>query len=107
MFAKILCFVCCLLCAVPFFIIGIYNKDSETPLGFWSGDASLKNKVKDVKNYNHEMANLYLKCAWVFLLTGVTFFVHVIIGIVLLVLECSVGIYVVYRCYKKILKKYS
>ena len=49
---RIIGLVCCLLCAFPFFVIGIYNKDSREPIHFWSGDVSLKNKVKDVKGYN-------------------------------------------------------
>lgn len=103
---RIIGLVCCLLCMFPFLVISIYNKDSSEPISFWSGDASLKNKVKNVKGYNMEMAGLYKKCARSFLFTGGLFVVFPIAGIVLLVFICTVGIYWVYRVYKGILKKY-
>jgi hypothetical protein len=65
--------VCCLLCAFPFLIIGIYNKDSKEPINFWAGDNTLKEKIKDIGNYNIEVANLYKKFAMVFFLTGILF----------------------------------
>ena len=75
MVGRIVALVCCLLCAFPFFVIGVYNKDSSEPINFWSGGTSLKDKVKDVKGYNTEMAGLYKKCALFFLLTGILFVV--------------------------------
>ncbi|MBO5371818.1 MAG: hypothetical protein J6A75_03755 [Lachnospiraceae bacterium] len=107
MIGKIIAFVSCFLCAVPFLIISAYGKDSREPISFWSGDTTLKSKVKNLREYNREMAFLYRKCAIVFLLTGAAFFVGTILGVVLLCLDCTVGIYIVYRCYKKILHKYS
>ena len=107
MAGRIIGLVSFLLCAFPFFVIGIYNKDSREPINFWSGDTSLKDKVKDLKGYNTEMAGLYKKCALFFLLTGILFVVFPIAGIGLLVFDCSVGIYLAYRFYKGILKRYS
>lgn len=107
MLGRIICLVCCLLCSFPFFVISIYDKDSNMPISFWSGDTSLKDKVKDVKGYNTEIAGLYKKCALCFLLTGILFIVFPAAGIVLLVFDCSVGIYLAYRLYKRILKRYS
>ena len=46
MVGRIAALVCCLLCAFPFFVIGVYDKDSSEPIDFWSGDTSLKAKVK-------------------------------------------------------------
>lgn len=58
-------------------------------------------------SYNTEIAGLYKKCALFFLLTGILFVVFPIAGIGLLVFDCSVGIYLAYRFYKGILKRYS
>ena len=44
MVGRIVALVCCLLCAFPFFVISVYNKDSSEPINFWSGDTSLKDK---------------------------------------------------------------
>lgn len=96
-----------IMCAVPFFIIAQFDKNSKTPINFWAGDNTLKDKVKDVEDYNKEMAALYKKCAIAFLLCGIVFFVFPVAGVVVLVLICTVGIYIVYREYKKILSKFS
>lgn len=107
MVGKIICLVSCILCAVPFMIISKYDKNSSTPIGFWSGDTSLKDKVKNVKEYNVEMAALYKKCVYAFLLTGASFLIMPVIGYILVCFDCTIGIYIVWRCYKKILNRYS
>ncbi|MGN0169498.1 MAG: hypothetical protein ACI39H_01900 [Lachnospiraceae bacterium] len=107
MVGKIIGFVACLLCAVPFLIISMYDKSSREPIAFWSGDTTLKEKVRNVSAYNGEMASLYKKCAIAFVLTGAGFLVGPVIGVVILCFDCTLGIYFVYRCYKKILGKYS
>jgi len=107
MIGGIIGLVSCLMCAVPFLIIGIYDRDSKEPISFWSGDTTLKSKVKDVYGYNKEMSALYKKCAIAFLITGIVWIVSFIAGIILLSLDCTVGIYLMYRNYKRILKSYS
>ena len=39
---KIIGLISCLLCAVPFLIIGIFERNSREPITFWSGDKTLK-----------------------------------------------------------------
>ena len=107
MVGRIVGLVSCLLCAFPFVIVGIFNKDSAEPINFWAGDNSLKEKVKDIKGYNIEMAGLYLKCALAFVLTGILFAAFPALGVGLLVLVCSVGLYFAWKCYKNILARYS
>ena len=107
MVGRIIGLVCCLLCAFPFFALSIYNKDSDEPINFWSGDTSLKDKVKDVKSYNMDMVGLYRNCAVFFLLNGILLVIFPVAGIVLLVLGCSVGIYLAYRVYRGILERHS
>ena len=46
MVGKIIALVSCIMCALPFLIISVYNKDSKEPINFWSGDTTLKSKVK-------------------------------------------------------------
>lgn len=104
---KIICFVSCLLCAFPLFVIGYFNKDSREPITFWSGDKSLKGNVKDVKGYNTEMSKLYTKCALTFVLTGIVCIIHVWTGTLCILLECTVGIYLAWKVYKRILSKYT
>lgn len=102
----ITCF-CCFLCAFPFFIIASDCKNGGDPIGFWTGDTSLKGKVQNVEQYNGEMSLLYKKWAFSFILVGFLSLFHTWIGIVLITAECTLGIYLVWRSYKKILRKYS
>ena len=107
MAGRIISFICYLLCAVPFWTIAKYNKNSKDPISFWSGDTSLKDKVKDIPAYNREMAAVYNRYAWCFAVAAVGGAVHPLVGVGILAFACTVGIFLVYRAYKRILKKYS
>lgn len=108
MLERIIMCVSFLMCAVYFMIVGVWNKESMTPIAFWSGgENKLKQELKNIREYNYEMASLYRKCAFAFIIAGITSLIHPVIGLVLLGLECTVGIYFVHRSYKGILKKYS
>ncbi len=41
MMGGIVGLVFCLMCAVPFLIISVTNKDSKESINFWSGDTTL------------------------------------------------------------------
>lgn len=99
-------FVSCLLCAFPFFVIGHFEKGSREPIVFWTGDESLKEKVKDVKGYNQEMSKLYKRCALTFVVTGVLCMIHMGVGAVCILSKCTIGIYVLWKLYKNILSRY-
>lgn len=105
MFGNIIGLISCLMCAFPFFILSVYGKNSNEPISFWSGDITLKSKVRNVKEYNEKMALLYRKCAVVFLITGIGCLFLPVVGIIMVCLDCTVGFYLVYRSYKKILGK--
>ena len=98
--------VTCLLCAIPFWIIGHY-KDSRYPIGIWTEDSELSAKIHPVEQFNQEMSKLYLRCALVFGITGLVFLLHVMTGFILLMLECTVGLFAVTKKYKAIILKYS
>jgi hypothetical protein len=107
MFGKIIGLISCLMCAFPFFIIGIFNKDSKEPISFWSGDTTLKSKVKNVAEYNEKMAALYKKCAIVFVISGIVWLISPVVGVVAICFDCTLGIWLVYKNYKRILDLYS
>ena len=50
---------------------------------------------------------LYKQCSIAFLITGAGFMVMPIVGIILICLDCTLGIYVMYKKYKRILNMYS
>ena len=99
--------VFCLMCAVPFLIISVYNKDSKESISFWSGDTTLKSKVKNLTEYNYKMAALYKRYAIAFLISGLGFLISLFPGVIMICFDCTLGIYLVYRNYKKILNLYS
>ena len=107
MVERIIGLVCSLLCSFPFVIISKYGKDGREPINFWSGDKTLKEKVKDIKNYNIEMASLYKRVAIFFQITGIVFLIFPVVGCVLIVGGSIIGIYPLFKSYKKFLEKYS
>lgn len=109
MFEKIISFFACLLCSLPFLIVSI-NKNSKEPIAFWScswGSKALKEKVKNIYDYNEEMKTLYKKYAISFFITGIICLINFKLGIVIISVNCTVGLFVLYEEYAKILKKYS
>ena len=107
MAGRIISVICYLLCAIPFWAIAKYQKESKDPISFWSGDTSLQEKVKNVPDYNREMAALYKKYAWAYVAAAMAGAAHPLAGVAVLVPVCTVGIWLVYRTYKRILEKYS
>ena len=106
MAGRIIGFLCYMLCAIPFWAIAKFGKDSKDPISFWSGDTSLKGKVKDVAAYNREMARVYTIYGWAYFAAAVGGAIHPIAGITIMALDL-IGIIFVYRAYKKILSQYS
>ena len=106
MAGRIISFICYFMCAAIFWSIAKFGKDGKDPISFWTGDTSLKGKVKDVAAYNREMAKVYAIYGWAYFAAAVGGAIDPIAGVGILVLA-MVGIVVVYRAYKKILSKYS
>ena len=106
MAGRIISFISYLLCAIPFWAIAKFGKDGKDPISFWSGDTSLKSKIKDVVAYNREMAKVYTVYGWAYFAAAVGGAIHPIAGVVIMVLDL-IAIVFVYRAYKKILSKYS
>lgn len=105
---RIIMCVCFFMCALPFMIIGLYSKESATPIPFWSGgEDKLKQQLKDIKHYNCEMALLYRKCAIAFLVAGIGACVYPAIGLVVLGLNLTVGVFFFYKNHRQILNRYS
>lgn len=106
MAGRIIGFICYFMCAAAFWTIAKFGKDSKDPISFWSGDTSLKGKVKDVPAYNRDMARVYTIYGWAYFAAAVGGAIHPIAGVVIMLADL-VAIFFVYRAYKKILSKYS
>ena len=105
MAGRIIGFICYFMCAAAFWAVAKFGKDGKDPISFWSGDTSLKGKVKDVPAYNREMASLYNKYGWAYFAAAVGGAVHPLVGVAILAVDL-LAIVFVYRAYKKILEKY-
>ena len=103
---KIIIFMCAVLCAVPFFLIGYLNRNSDEPITFFSGDTTLKNRIGDIRAYNAAMGRVYCIYALVVLVTGLISFFNPEVAIVLLLIVCTLGLAVIYFKYKELLNKY-
>ena len=108
MIGQIIGCFCCVLCALPFFYLSWEGKQTDAaPLSFWSGDDSIKDKVKDIPAYNAEMSRLFLYTAAAFSAAALLCLIFPIAGIILVCINSTVGIWVIYKIYSRILKKYS
>lgn len=101
----IVCCVCCVLCALPLFIIGYFGKMSKEPIKFWAGEKN--KKIAHIEEYNIQMSKLYIRCAGVLCVTPIFFLINIYIFIAFVCAECTIGIYLVYLKYKKILSMYQ
>ena len=108
MAGRIISCFCCILCALPFLYLAWEGKQKNAaPLAFWSDDDTLKDKIKDIPAYNAEMSSLYKIVACAFALAGVFCLIFPPVGITLIILESTAGIYPIWKTYKKLLAKHS
>lgn len=100
----------CIACAITgtAFILQVNTASDDNPLNFWAGENErLKRMLKDISSYNMEMKKLYQYYSSVFYIAAVVSLFSVMAGGTVLMLNSTVGLFIVYLLYKKILKKYS
>ena len=106
MVGKIIVLVTLLGLGIMCYGIGAYAKRSEKPMAFWSGTEVAPSEITDVKAYNLENARMWkLYSLWYFIGAAVEIWAPVI-GTVLMVLGCTVGIVFLILDYNRIYKKY-
>lgn len=107
MLADIILCASCLLCALTFFFMTVIGEKYGKPISFRYGDGSLSDKIKDVPCYNADMSVLYRvwSAAWMLVALVALFFPRV--GLVLALTNLFAGMYIIYRFYKRIVRKYS
>lgn len=104
---KIIIIFVSLLCAIPFYAFAFSGKNSQDPIPFFSGDKTLKDKVKNVKRYNLEMFKLYSFYATVFMFAAISAIFYPPLGTFILFINSTFGLIPLYIRYKFILKKCS
>ena len=108
MAGRIILSLCCFLCAGGFFLNTYLCGIKNTPVTFWNGsDNTVKNLVRDVPNYNREMKKAFLLHAAIWLLCGIASAFSPMAGLLLLPLQCTLGLFLLWKRYKQLLTKYS
>ena len=107
MFSRILGALVGLLCAAPFYALAMGRDDPRNPIPFWSGDDTLRDKLGDIPAYNREMAALYTRFAGALLADALIAAVWPGAGFMLLIAILAAGLFLIYRRYKTLLKKYA
>lgn len=98
MFERIMLFIACLICSLPFFIIAICMKNSE-PINFWSyhfRDRLLDEENTNISEYNIKIDSLFKKVAILLCIRGIAYLLNIKLGIIIL---CFV-IYILYKVIK-------
>ena len=94
-------------CAILFLGMGIYAEKREKPMWFWAGTTVDESKITDVKAYNKENGNMWkLYSLWYFA-SGIVYFINQVLGVIILVLSCTVGIGILVSTFTRIEKKYK
>ena len=108
MAGRIILALCCLLCASGFFLAGYLTRISSAPVQFWTGsEEKLKETLQDVPGYNRKMGTAFrlYAAAWLFCdLLGAAYPPAGVLGITAL---CTLGLYLLYRRYRKIVSDCS
>ena len=97
----------CLLCALVFFFMTVIGEKYGKPICFRRGDGSLGDKIKDIPCYNADMSVLYRVWAAAWMMIGLLALFFPRVGLVLALTNLFAGVYIIYRFYKRIVRKYS
>lgn len=110
---MIIAFIVWSMCAVLFLIIGIVDRKSEKPVGFWSNAKPWSNvkelEVTDMRAYNNAVSTIWIVFAIIFELLGLPFlffeqnspvFLAVMAGVVILIIAIMLA-------YMKVENKYK
>lgn len=108
MIYRILITLSSILCAIAFLLIARLGAIQNTPLAFWSGDQQkLQKQVKDIPGYNRKMAAAFRWYAGAFLVCAAAGSLFPLLGLIGLVAVCTLGLFLLYTTYRRILGRYS
>lgn len=97
----------CLLCSLIFFFMAVIGEKYGEPINFWNCGKSLKERITDIPCYNADMSILYRVWAAAWMVIALVSLFSVSVGLSLVAINVSVGVYIVHRLCKRILGKYS
>ena len=86
---------------------GMYAMRRGEPMWVWSGAAVDARTLTDVRAYNHANGWMWIAYSVPFWLSAALDWKLETLGGILLGLACTVGLALVFWCYRRILKRYS
>ena len=103
---QIICISIFLGCAILFYGIGIYAAKCAKPMCFWAGTQVDATKITDVKAYNLENSLMWKRYALWDGAAGIAGIWSPIALLVISILSCTIGLWLLVRTYNGILRKY-
>ena len=94
-------------CGALFWGIGVYAQRREEPMWFWSGSVVKAETLTDVKAYNRENAAMWKWYSLWYWAAGIAWIWSKMAAGLLMMLGCTVGIWILVRTFLKIEKKYK
>lgn len=96
------------ICALSFFLIGIYALKKERPMHFWSGSTVKSEEIRDIKAYNKANGLMWIIYGSLFVLAGLaSLFKQTTIAIIIILLATLPGLIILIIVYRAIYNKYK
>lgn len=99
--------ICTWISSLIFLFIAIYAFKSKNPINLWAGTTVSKEELKDVKKYNIANGYMWLGYTLCMILAGVISLFNTIVGVILFLIICILGIFIIIYIYSLIYKKYA
>jgi hypothetical protein len=93
-------------CAALFYGIGVYAQRIDKPMHFWSGTKVDPKQITDVERYNHENGVMWKLYSLWYVAAGLAQIWSMLVGVIILIGSCSIGLVLLILTYNKIYIKY-
>ena len=94
-------------CSAVFTIIGIYACHRKKPMWFWSGSTVKEGEIADIPAYNRANGRMWILYSLPFWLSAFIGLWNGTAALILIVVNCVIGLPVLVVVYKRIYAKYK
>ena len=84
----------------------LYCLKSKKPVNLWSWDIVKIEDVIDISQYNKDNATMWTIYSIPYWVAGIIGMFNILIGVIIVLLACSLGLILLSKYYKRIEKKY-
>ena len=104
---NLLWFAIMALCGAVFTGIGVYARNRQKPMWFWSGSTVQEAEIADVPAYNRACGRMWIAFSLPFWLSAFLGFRSRIAAVVLTIANCMIGLPLLVLVYHRIYAKYK